>query len=401
MSTNEQPSVAILGAGLMGTAIAATHLKAGMEVMLYDPFSRPLAEAPQRIAAELELQQTDVSTLTNLKTTANLADLARYDILIETIPEKLRAKQKLYRSLVEVTQNHSPLLFTNTSTIAIADLAVAAPCPERFCGFHFFHPVRERSLVEIISSRETSPQTVQNAQLHAQLIAKQPITVGDGPGFLVNRLLNPYLNEALLMLESGTQLETIERVATDFGMAMGPFRIMDEIGLDVTLHAGWVLHKAFPDRAMASPLLMEMVRHEKLGRKTGCGFYCYDVSVSWQGTGTPNSVFLEKFLLPPSECKAATEQEIIDRLFYGMLLEAGRCVDDGIICSLETADLAVVHGLGFPSKYGGLTDWAKKIGIVALREKMFQLEKHYGLRFQAGNHFFQLLEDGPSAIISP
>ncbi|MDR3110206.1 MAG: 3-hydroxyacyl-CoA dehydrogenase family protein [Planctomycetaceae bacterium] len=376
------PTIAILGAGLMGTAIAVAHLKSGFDVVLYDQHVQPLEDAPQRIASELRMQNAGATAIERLSRTDNLDIIAssRCSIVIETIPEKLRAKQALYRLLAALYHDcSSPVLLTNTSTISIAELAVAVPSRENFCGFHFFHPVRERSLVEIIPTSETSPQTLQLVTSHAEQIGKQPIVVGDSPGFLVNRLLNPYLNEALQMLESGTPLTNIEQAATAFGMAMGPFRIMDEIGLDVTFHAGWVLHKAFPERVAASELLMELVHRKKLGRKTGEGFYIYKTKQQWDDNGVINEALLQEMII--KKTNAASEKEIQERLFFGMLLEACRCVDDKVINSLTTADIAVVKGLGFPKERGGLTQWLKNYGIEKANETLKMLEEKYGKSF--------------------
>ncbi len=240
-----------------------------------------------------------------------------------------------------------PLLFTNTSTIAIGELAAAAPDPGRFCGFHFFHPVRERSLVEIIPGRSTNPTTIAVARNHAEKIGKKPIVVGDGPGFLVNRLLHPYLNGSLALLEEGVPLEWIEQVATEFGMLKGPFRIMDEIGLDVTLHGGWVLSRAFPERAVESKILVEMVARGLHGRKTGAGFFLYDSPTNWGDTGAVNREFITTFI---KNHRNAAREEIVDRLFHGMYLEALRCVEDGVVQHLDEASFAAIHGLGFPAE---------------------------------------------------
>lgn len=382
---NNRP-VAILGAGLMGTAIAAAHLKAGISVVLYDPVPLAREQAPRRIVDECSLQQANTDSLRLLSLKADLEEVAQSSFIIETIPEKLKLKQKLYRNLAKFLPDNA-LLLSNTSTIAIAALAEATPDPRNFCGFHFFHPVRERSLLEIIPGRSTSSETLEHARQLALAIGKQPITVGDGPGFLVNRLLNPYLSEALVLLEEGVPLLQIERAATNFGMQMGPFRIMDEIGLDVTLHGGWVLHKAFPERVLASPILLEMVRRGLLGRKCGRGFSLYDSTASWNGTGSVNKELHDIYNATPI---SVPDEEIVDRLFLGMLLEACRCLEDDIVPGFAEVDLAVVHGLGFPAARGGLSSWAQQMDQEVLQEKLILLEKRFGPRFRPAGPFFTL-----------
>jgi 3-hydroxyacyl-CoA dehydrogenase/enoyl-CoA hydratase/3-hydroxybutyryl-CoA epimerase/enoyl-CoA isomerase len=246
------------------------------------------------------------------------------------------------------------LLFSNTSTLSISLLAEHLPpdWQQRFCGFHFFHPVRQRSLVEIVAGKQTDAATLGSAKQHAGRIDKRYIVVGDSPGFLVNRLLNPYLSSALALLEQKVDLQRIERVALQFGMQMGPFRIMDEIGLDVVLHAGWVLHKAFPDRTPQSPLLLQLIEQGKLGRKTGQGFMFYTQQASWEGEGIPDPQFA-------SSEEAVSDSEIVRRLFVPMYEEALRCAEEGVISDLSLADRASVEALGFPTEKGGIVTWGK------------------------------------------
>jgi 3-hydroxyacyl-CoA dehydrogenase len=344
---------AIIGAGMMGTAIAAAHLRCGLPVILYDSAEAPLQTAPKRIADELRLQNLTLPN-TLLNCTAHLDDIKNCPIVIETIPEKLNAKRKLYQRL---TADRKPpgLLFSNTSTISISLLAQLMP-PDwqtRFCGFHFFHPVRQRSLVEIIASQQTGAATLEVAKEHAGRIDKRFIVVGDAPGFLVNRILNPYLSSALALLERKVDLGRIERAALQFGMKMGPFRIMDEIGLDVVLHAGWVLHKAFPDRTPQSPILLQLIDQGKLGRKTGQGFMLYDRQTSWEGAGIPDPQFT-------STDETISESEIVRSLFVPMYEEAVRCFEEGIISDLASADMASIEALGFPTEKGGIVTWGKE-----------------------------------------
>lgn len=382
------PSISILGAGMMGVAIAAAHLKCDIPVVLYDNSTEALCGASRRVAEELRLQAVAFRPQL-LVCTDSLDAILSSAILIETVTEKIRIKQRLYERICGLVEQNEgefrPLLFSNTSTISISTLAeqLSESWRDRFCGFHFFHPVRQRSLLEIIAGRDTASQTVEAAWDHALRIDKRPIIVRDGPGFLVNRMLNSYLTAALTLLEEGVSLERIERIALEFGMKMGPFRIMDEIGLDVVLHAGWVLFKAFPERTPSSPTLLEMVRVGRLGRKTGQGFMTYPNSVSWEGEGVPDSNFENLFgpfgtestdvsdhetvcISPPASplqspasslSPSPSDGEIILRLFYSMYEEAVRCRNDGIIDDLAAADLASIHALGFPEDKGGVVQW--------------------------------------------
>ena len=345
-------STAILGAGMMGTAIAAAHLRCGVPIMLYDSVETALQTAPQRIAEELRLQNESLPDRL-LTCTDNFDEVIRSPVVIETIPERLKIKQKLYQKIA-AERNPDGFLFSNTSTLSISLLAEQLPTEwqHQFCGFHFFHPVRQRSLVEIVSGKQTDSTTLEAAKEHAGKIDKRFIVVGDAPGFLVNRILNPYLSSALSLLEQNVDLGQIERAAVQFGMKMGPFRIMDEIGLDVVLHAGWVLHKAFPDRTPQSPILLKLIEQGKLGRKTGQGFMLYTQQTSWDGVGVPDPHFA-------SENETISEAEIVHRLFVPMYEEAIRCFEEGIISDLATADMASVEALGFPAERGGIVTWGQ------------------------------------------
>ncbi len=355
--------IVILGAGQMGVAIAATFLAKRFPVALFDSSEQAVATAPARVEAELAMQNAaDIAELpsnlvcTSAIDTAILACDSRVSFVIETITEKLRAKAKLYSEIVP-RLGDSTVLVSNTSTISIDSLAATLPpdgdMASRFCGFHFFHPVRERSLVEIIRGRATSEATLEHATRLAARIGKTPLVVNDGPGFVVNRLLNAYLSGALQLLVEGATIRQIDFAAEQFGMAMGPFRIMDEIGLDVTMHGGWVLYKAFPDRVEPSAVLLELVRDGPLGRKTARGFYRYESSTMWESPGRDNAA-LERLLAEKfragrkSPLPSVTGEMIIDSTIGEMFREGQRILEDGIVTSAAEIELAVVLGLGFP-----------------------------------------------------
>ncbi|MDR1484484.1 MAG: 3-hydroxyacyl-CoA dehydrogenase family protein [Planctomycetaceae bacterium] len=358
----EVDRVGIIGIGMMGVAIAAAHLRVGLPVLLYDNSDVSLLNAAGRIEDELRAQGLLYDSRL-VESTNCLNDMSGLRIIIETIPEKLRLKHRLFRELQQLSETGTTpqtLIFSNTSTISISSLSEPFSTDLRlcFCGFHFFHPVRERSLIEIIAGSGTGAATIEFAKIHAARLGKRSIVVKDGVGFLVNRILNAYLMSALNLLESGVMIERIERVAVGFGMKMGPFRIMDEIGLDVVLHAGWVLSKAFPDRVLGSDVLVKLVESRRLGRKTGRGFMIYDSQTQWQGDGVPDAEIAEIIVTKNSGNDIGndiTDDQIIKNLFGNMREEALRCFADGIISNLSDADIASVQALGFPESKGGIT----------------------------------------------
>ena len=404
-------SVGIVGAGMMGAAIAAVHLKQNRRVTLYDQAAEALATCRERIAEELTegLSRDEAHRRAEqlVELTANVARVARCDLVIESIVEKLEVKRQLFAALKPHCTDRT-ILASNTSTIPITRLAETLDNPERFCGLHFFHPVRRRPLVEIIRGERTSADTLAAVESHARTIDKVPIVVADGPGFLVNRLLFPYLGEALELLLEGASVEQIEQAATAFGMAKGPLALLDEIGLDTTLQGGWVLWEAFPERIVASPLLVTMVKQKRLGQKVGRGFFLYDdineagsgKRKAEQGRGKPQaegeqgkaeadrgfpfSAFrfvqgrpdpevnelIGRWAKPPQD---HTPQGIIERLLLPMVVEASRILEEGQVTDPGEIDLAVLYGLGFPKDRGGLLWWADEMTPTEILRRLAAL----------------------------
>jgi 3-hydroxyacyl-CoA dehydrogenase/enoyl-CoA hydratase/3-hydroxybutyryl-CoA epimerase/3-hydroxyacyl-CoA dehydrogenase/enoyl-CoA hydratase/3-hydroxybutyryl-CoA epimerase/enoyl-CoA isomerase len=357
--------VGILGAGMMGTAIAAAHVQYQVPVVIHDVDPEALARAPAAVAAELrrtgiELPPSSLHRL--VRTTADLAEVAPCDLVLEAIVEALPAKQRLYARLREHLGEHT-IVASNTSTIPLERLAGGVSDVARFCGMHFLHPVRERPLVEVVRGKHTSGRTIATAVAHLRRIGRMPIVVEDGPGFVVNRLLFPYLGEALELLRIGTPAEAIERAAAEFGMALGPLRLMDEIGLDTTLRAGWVMAMAYPERIAPSPLLLAMVKAGRLGQKTGAGFYCYGTPDEAALSRVPDPAFA-KTIAPWIEPSGQPPRERLDlRLVMPMLLEAARILEEGNVRDARAIDLAALFGLGFPADKGGLLWWANTFGL--------------------------------------
>ncbi|MDP6446133.1 MAG: 3-hydroxyacyl-CoA dehydrogenase family protein, partial [Pirellulaceae bacterium] len=265
------------------------------------------------------------------------------------------------------------ILASNTSTIPITQLARDLEHPDRFCGIHFFNPVRRMKLVEVIRGSETSDDTVASAVAYAKRLGKMPIVVNDGPGFLVNRLLLPYMNEALELLGDGATIKEIERAAKSFGMPMGPLTLYDVVGLDTALYAGGTMLQAFPDRIKASKILPALIKAGRLGQKSGAGFFSYR---NPKGRGEPDPAvddLLNPYLRAPA--KDIQPAEIVDRLFMPMLLEATRALEDGIVRDVRDVDLGLVFGIGFPPFKGGLLHWADTIGAGEIAERLKALEE--------------------------
>jgi 3-hydroxyacyl-CoA dehydrogenase/enoyl-CoA hydratase/3-hydroxybutyryl-CoA epimerase/3-hydroxyacyl-CoA dehydrogenase/enoyl-CoA hydratase/3-hydroxybutyryl-CoA epimerase/enoyl-CoA isomerase len=295
--------------------------------------------------------------------------MADRDVVIEAVIENEAAKTKLYRELQPILKP-DVILASNTSTISITRMAKAWPKPENFAGMHFFNPVDRMQLVEVIRGEKTSDATTATLVALAKRIGKTPIVVRDCPGFLVNRILFPYINESLVLLEEGASPRAIDKGATAFGMPMGPITLNDLVGLDTSLYAGRVINTAFADRAVSTRILDELVAAGRLGQKSGAGFYSYA-----KGPRGADDPALEAIL---ARCRTGrreiSKEEITDRLFLPMLTEASRVLTEGIVREPGDVDMGLILGIGFPAFRGGLLRWADSLGLPAVLEKLRKCE---------------------------
>jgi 3-hydroxyacyl-CoA dehydrogenase len=381
-------AIGILGAGLMGQSIALANARRAVAACLTDISPEALRRA------EVQLRQEVMPGWAPINLTMSLPELASStDLLLECMIEKAAVKQ---RWLAEA-EKHVPayaLLASNTSSISISQLATALARPERFCGLHFCHPVRTRALVEVVRGTATSDETVQTAIQYVRAIGKEPIAVQDGSGFLLNRLLVLYLNEALELLQAGASITDVESAATAFGMPMGPLAQLDEFGIDVALRVGASLRRALPDRVIASELLVSLYRAGRLGVKSGAGFFRYD-GKDGQPAVDPQ---VEEMIGQPGHAQGRfTPEQIVMRLLLPMLIEATRMVEEKRIACLSDVDHALVHGIAFP--HGGLLKWADALGTRRLLEAMEQ-HQALGHRFQPTALLCQLARDGARFLSS-
>lgn len=378
--------VGVIGAGTMGQGIAAVSLRRGADVSLADNRDTALVAGEQAVlkqaAFDRELKGPNLDKVLELtpklETTLDAADLASCDLVVEAIIENPDIKQKLFKAIEPAAKDHT-ILCSNTSTIPITRLADGLAHPERFCGLHFFNPVRKMPLVEVIRGEKTSEETIDRAAAFARQLGKSPVVVNDGPGFLVNRLLLPYMNEAAVLLGEGVPIKAIDKKAKDFGMPMGPIELHDVVGLDVCLHAGKVMQEAFAARVVPTPIVDRLVDADRLGQKNGRGFFDWkqDKKGRWKKTPSGDATAIIDKLAEPSEKR----YDLSDRLMLPMLVEATRAVEEGIVSDVRDVDLALIMGIGFPPFLGGLFHWADSIGAATLVEKLEEL-KHLGKRYE-------------------
>jgi 3-hydroxyacyl-CoA dehydrogenase len=381
--------VGILGAGTMGEGIAAVNLQHGLPVVLQDAspdaLTRCLTALEQVMAVE---ESPDNGTPTAIA--AHLDEgQSESDLVIETIVENKDVKQRVLQRLDPHLAPHA-IVASNTSTIPISQLAESVSRPEQFCGIHFCNPAHRMPLVEVVRGKKTSESTIRSVVAYAKRIGKLPIVVNDCPGFLINRLLLLYMNEALTLYCEGVPLEQIERVAIRFGMECGPFELFDVIGVDTAMYGGKLLWEAFPDRISLTPVLPAMVKRSWLGRKQGRGFYRYDSDGNRGAVDPELQGILEAYVRPAGPC---SDQQIQDRLLLAVVLEATRILEEGIVCDVRDIDSGLVFGLGFPRRCGGLLFWADDIGASQLMEMLKPLAK-LGPRMQPTKLLRNMVETG-------
>lgn len=399
-NTNVQPKtvqqVGVLGAGTMGSGIAMAHVRRGIPAVILDKVPAALEKGVSFIAKSLQGRVTigrmsaDEATaaLARLSTGMSLSAVADRDVVIEAITENEEAKVNTYRQLQKVLRPDA-ILASNTSAISITRMAKSVEHPENFAGMHFFNPVDRMKLVEVIRGEKTSDETVVTLVALARRIGKTPIVVRDCPGFLVNRILFPYLNESLVLLQEGAKPRAIDKAATDFGMPMGPITLHDLVGLNTSLHAGNVINTAFADRAAPTRILDELVAAGRLGPDTGAGFYSYA-----KGPRGVDDPALEKILAKVrTGQRQISNEEITDRLFLPMLNEASRVLSEGIVRDPGDVDMGLILGIGFPAFRGGILRWADSLGLAKVLEKLKRYE-HLGVRFHPTEQMRKLAAEG-------
>ena len=361
--------VHVVGAGVMGGDIAAWSALRGFTVTLQDR-AMELVEPALARARELfgkRLRDPAQISAARGRLAADLAGdaVARADVVIEAIFESLEAKQELY-ARIEPRMKPGALLATNTSSLMLEPLAAKLARPERLVGLHFFNPVPQMPLVEIVHAERTDPTVVQTATGFARRIDKLPLPCRSTPGFMVNRVLTPYMHEAMLAAQEGVPLPVIDAAAVAFGMPMGPIELIDVVGLDVAAHVGEIIARGLGRKAIEVRRLGELLAAKKLGRKSGEGFY----------------VWRDGKAVKPAGAAAAAPPDLIDRLILILVNECAACLRERIVEDADLVDAAVVFGSGFAPFRGGPLRYARSRGVAAVVARLKDLTARYGERFQ-------------------
>ncbi len=352
--------VHVIGGGIMGGDIAAWCALQGMRVTLQDRapefLSQAMGRAHSLFKKKLKKPLLVRDALDRLMPDCEATGVPKADVVIEAIFENTEAKQQLYAQL-EPQLKKGALLCTNTSSIPLEVLNSTLKNPARLVGLHFFNPVAKMQLVEIVSAANTDPNAAQQAAAFAKQIGRLPLPVKSSPGFLVNRILMPYLLEAIVLLDSGTSAPAIDKAATDFGMPMGPIELADTVGLDICLAVADKLAESLP--VNVPERLHSMVSEGKLGRKSGQGFYLYS-----KGKAQKAAVTEPANVLPG----------LADRMIMRMLNEAVACLREGIVSDADLLDAGIVFGTGFAPFRGGPIHYVKSEGKEKMQPRIQALQ---------------------------
>ena len=363
---------AVLGAGIMGGGIAYQSALKGTPIIMKDiaqaGIDLGLAEASKLLSKQVERGRMSVAemagVLNKIQPSLSYEGFDNVDVVVEAVVENPKVKHAVLTE-TEAQIREDAILASNTSTISITHLAEPLKRPENFCGMHFFNPVHRMPLVEVIRGEKTGEDAIARTVAYALAMGKKPIVVNDCPGFLVNRILSPYIGAFMGLVRRGVDFVAIDRAMERFGWPMGPAYLCDVVGIDTGVHAGAVMAEGFPDRMKYDFKTCHevMFENERFGQKNGRGYYAYEADKK----GRPKKIIDEEvaaLLAPVIEGSETLDDEtIVDSMMIPMCLEAVRCLEDGIAASATDVDLSLIYGIGFPPFRGGALHYIDDYGV--------------------------------------
>ena len=376
-------TVGIIGAGFMGAGIATVAVQAGSLVRMKDSSLDRLASGWRTVRDVIRervkrrqltrLQMDDL--LAQVGVTTDYSGFASAQLVIEAVFEDLAIKQQVLRDIEAVAPG--AIFASNTSTIPIRDIAIASAHPERVVGMHFFSPVQKMPLLEVIVTPDTSAETTATVVHYGRALGKTVIVVRDGPGFYVNRILAPYINEAGILLDEGASIDAIDAALVAFGFPVGPIMLLDEVGLDIAGKSGPIMAAAFGARMQPSAALSRVIESGRLGRKVKRGFYRYDEQ--GKRVGVDEGVYA--LTTAGAARRSTTTEELQRRTVLRMLNEAVHCLDDGVIRSPRDGDIGAIFGIGFPPFLGGPFRYLDTLGAATVVGQLDELDARFPGRF--------------------
>lgn len=371
----------VIGAGTMGAGIAYQLAARGFPVRLKDVkpefLRKGMASAKSMFASSLKRKRISPEEardgLNRITPSTDDAGLAGAGLVIEAAVEDLEIKKKIFAQMSKIVAPGA-VLASNTSSLPVTQMAAGTDRPDKVLGLHFFNPVPRMPLVEIVVGEKTSDETLAFGLAMVKALGKTPVIVKDAPGFLVNRLLMPYLNEAAYLLQDGARIDWIDKVALRFGMPMGPLFLIDVVGLDVAAKVSHVLESAFGERMKVCELLNTLTARGELGQKSGRGFYTHAAN---NKRSAPNAALYAGLPADSRPDRALVE----DRLMLPMVNEAAHALAAGVVASAEDVDVGMLLGTGFPPFRGGLLRWADTRGLPSIVARLDEFAAKHGPRF--------------------
>ncbi len=394
-------SVGVLGAGVMGGGIAsqtaASQMRTFMKDLQWDAISKGLAHAQKLFDDDLKKRRISKYEKSNrmnrVRGQVDYSGFQHLDLVIEAVVEDLNVKKKVFAEL-ETQVSSDCIIATNTSSLRLSDMVSAFKQPERFVGLHFFNPVHKMPLVEVITLPSSDPKAVARSVNFVRSIGKTPVVVKDGPGFLVNRLLLPWLNEAGHCLKEGMRIEFMDKALKRFGMPMGPCELLDEIGLDVAAKVSHILHASLGERFKPSDVIDKIIESTKkqkesnpsstlrFGRKTGLGFYQWSGPAGRRGEIDQSAIDAIVFASGSSQTSSLNADDLVKRMVYPMINEAALILEEGLVASPSHVDVGMIFGTGFPPFRGGLLRYADSIGLKNIVADLEKMQTTVGVRMQ-------------------
>lgn len=389
--------IGVLGTGFMGAGIAAITVQQGIPVRFKDTAPDRVAKGisavrdvlKDRLTKRQLTRQQYEDQMGLVSGTVDYTGFGRLPLVIEAVFEDLAVKHAVLAES-EAVLSPDAIFATNTSTIPITKIAAASKRPERVIGMHFFSPVHKMPLLEVIVTPTTSAETIVTVVEFGRRIGKTVIIVNDAPGFFVNRILAPYVNEAGILLDEGVAIDAIDKAMGQFGFPVGPINLIDEVGLDIAGKSGAIMAEAFGGRMKPSTALQKVLGAGRLGRKGKQGFYEYDEK------GKRGDVDESVYQLYPGGTKRTTapRDEIQRRLSLAMVNEAARCLEEGIIRSPRDGDIGAVFGIGFPPFRGGPFRHMDAVGIAEVVKQLEALDARYPGRFTPARVLVEMAAGG-------
>lgn len=390
---------AVIGAGIMGGGIAWAFANSDINVRIKDVANDGIALGYKQVAknfAQLlkirKLTKSEVAMKTSRVTSSvDYNGFKTVDFAVEAVPENMVIKKKILSEL-ETKISDNAIIASNTSSLSITEMSHSLQKPERFVGMHFFNPVNRMPLVEIIKGEKTSDEAIATAVALSKKLKKTPIVVKDVAGFLVNRILLPFMNEASYLLQDGATITEIDNEIEKFGMPMGPFILADVVGIDVGVKVAHSLYESYGERMEVSAILDEIYNNHKelLGKKSNKGFYNY-----------PSKEVNRNIYKILSEVKKSknikeinvTKLDIIDRTILTMVNEASKCLEENVVKDAKYLDMAMIMGAGFPAFRGGVLRYADHVGIKNVVEKLQNLQDRFGARFEVSELLLEMAQN--------